>query len=303
MTQPPHITHSTLATLESEDLEVRLLLEAIRLKYGYDFRLYSKASIKRRIKRRLENSGLGSISELQHSILYDTVAFEALLLDLSVNVTEMFRDPTFFRALREQVAPALQELPQIKVWHAGCATGEEVYSMAILLKETGLYDKALLYATDVNEVVLAKARDGIYPAEHVREYTANHIQAGGTKSLADYYSARYGSVIMHQALKKNIVFADHNLVTDGVFGEMDVIVCRNVLIYFDRELQDRVFRLFDDSLREGGFLCIGSKETMQFASCTDGFDPVVAREKIYRKTAALPTVPDDDLCVAPTKQL
>ena len=270
---------------ENENLELRLLLEAIYLKYGYDFRNYARASIKRRVRKRLQESGLSSICAMQHAVLYDREFFEKLLLDLSINVTEMFRDPTFFLALRETVLPALADAPFIKTWHAGCATGEEVYSVAILLTEMGLYDKAQIYATDVNEVVLGQAREGIFPVERVREYTRNYQNSGGVGSFADYYTARYDSVIMDQSLRRNIVFADHNLATDGVFAEVNVVFCRNVLIYFNRELQDRAFRLFSDSLCDGGFLCIGSKESPRYSGCADDFDPVVAEEKIYRKRA------------------
>jgi chemotaxis protein methyltransferase CheR len=270
-------------TTENENIEIRLLLEAIHLKYGYDFRRYAQASVKRRIHRRLERSGLHSISEMQHEVLCDTAFFEALLLDLSINVTEMFRDPSFFSALREHVLPALAGQPFIKIWHAGCSTGEEVYSMAILLKEMGLDAKTRIYATDVNEVVLKKAREGIFAIDQIKKHTANYQKAGGTESFGDYYAAHYDSVIMDKSLKENIVFADHNLVTDAVFGEMDMIVCRNVMIYFNRELQDRVFQLFCDSLCDEGFLCIGSKESVRFSTCESHFESVVDAQKIYRK--------------------
>jgi len=274
-----------METVENESLEIRLLLEAICLKYGYDFRSYAKASIKRRIRRRLEAAGLDSISEMQHRVIYDMAFFERLLLDFSISVTEMFRDPSFFRALRERVLPLLDEQPFVRIWHAGCATGEEVYSMAILLREAGLYDRAQIYATDFNEVVLAQAREGIFPINRIREYTANYQAAGGAESFANYYVARYDSAIMDKSLRDNVVFAAHNLVTDAVFNEMDLIVCRNVLIYFNRELQDRVFQLFVDSLRDGGFLCIGSKETLRFTTCADRFESIGGRERIYRKGA------------------
>ena len=235
---------------ENEKIEIDLLIRAIYLKYGYDFRDYSKASIRRRVFGRLSKSGLSTLSEMQHRLLYDQRFFEKLLLDLTVNVSEMFRDPSFFKSVRETVVPELKKRPFIKVWHAGCSTGEEVYSMAILLRE---------------------------------DYIRNYRMAGGLASFADYYTARYDSTIMDIGLKKNIVFSDHNLVTDGVFGEMDLIICRNVLIYFNRDLQNRVFGLFANSLGTGGILCLGSKETLRFSEYADRFETVVKREKIYRR--------------------
>jgi len=267
----------------NENIEIELLLQAIYMKYGYDFRGYSKASIKRRIRSRLSRSGLKSISEMQYSLLYDQSFFEKLLLDFSINVSEMFRDPGFFRALREKVIPILKGRPFIKVWHAGCATGEEVYSMAILLKEEGLYEKAQIYATDFSEEAVKHTKEGVYPIDKIKGYTYNYQKAGGLASFADYYTAQYDNAIIKKALKKNIVFSDHNLATDSVFGEMDLIVCRNVLIYFSRELQNRVFKLFRDSLSEDGFLCLGSKESIRLSECSDSFEDVVASEKIYRK--------------------
>ena len=266
-----------------EKIEIELLLQAIYLKYGYDFRSYAKASIKRRILSRLSRSGLKSISEMQHSLLYDQRFFETLLLDFSINVTDMFRDPFFYRALRKKVIPVLRDQSFTKVWHAGCATGEEVYSMAILLKEEGLYEKTRIYATDNNQKAVKEAKDGVYPIDNIKQYTSNYQKAGGLASFADYYTAKYDSAIMKGALKKNIVFSDHNLATDAVFGEMDLIVCRNVLIYFSRDLQNRVFKLFRDSLCDGGFLCLGSKESIRFSEYSDDFEDVVTKEKIYRK--------------------
>ena len=268
---------------ENEKIEIDLLIRAIYLKYGYDFRDYSKASIRRRVLGRLLKSGISTISEMQHDLLYNPDFFEKLLLDLTVNVSEMFRDPLFFKAVRETVVPELKKRPLIKVWHAGCSTGEEVYSMAILLREEGILDASTIYATDVNEAVLADAKKGVFPIEKMKDYTRNYKMAGGLASFADYYTARYDHVIMDRGLKKNIVFSDHNLVTDGVFGEIDLIVCRNVLIYFNRELQDRVFGLFSESLRKGGFLCLGSKESMMFSKYADRFESVINKEKIYRR--------------------
>lgn len=269
--------------IEYENIEIDLLLEAIFRKCGYDFKDYSKASVKRRILRRLSLSGLKNISEMQHKLLHDSTFFETLLLDLSINVTEMFRDPSCYLNLRNVVIPVLKTYPFIKIWHAGCSTGEEVYSMVILLKEEGMYDRAQIYATDFNEVVVKKAKSGIFPVDCIKSYTANYQKAGGKESFANYYTADYESVIMDQSLKKNIVFAHHNLVTDGVFGEMNLIMCRNVLIYFDKKLQNRVFNLFWESLCYGGFLCIGSKESIRFSDCSDNFEDVVEREKMYKK--------------------
>ena len=268
---------------ENEKIEIELLIQAIYLKYGYDFRDYSKASRRRRILGRLSKSGLSTISEMQHKLLHDPVFFEKLLLDLTVNVSEMFRDPSFFKAVRKTVAPELKKLPFVKVWHAGCSTGEEVYSMAILLREEGIPDTSTIYATDVNEAVLAEAKKGVFPIDKMKDYTRNYKMTGGPASFADYYTARYDHTIVDRGLRKNIVFSDHNLVTDGVFGEMDLIICRNVLIYFNRDLQDRVFGLFADSLRVGGFLCLGSKETMMFSKHAKHFESVVKKEKIYRR--------------------
>ena len=264
-------------------IELEVLLREIYLKYGYDFRDYSTASILRRVLRRKSFSGFKTISEMQHRVLNDTAFFEKLLLDISVNVTEMFRDPTFYRALREKIIPHLRSKEFIKIWHAGCATGEEVYSMAIVLKEENLYNKARIYATDFNEDVLRKAKEGIYPVERLKEYTRSYIKSGGQESFSDYYTARYEFVILDQSLKKNVIFSDHNLVTDDIFGEMDMIVCRNVLIYFNKNLQNRVLKHFRDSLCDGGYLCLGSKESIRISECSDYFDGAVEEENIYKK--------------------
>jgi len=272
-----------MKNIEDENIEIQLLLEAIYLKYGYDFRDYARASVKRRILHRLSLSGLNSLSEMQHALLYDVEFFETLLRDLSINVSEMFRDPSFYQALREEVIPILKTYPFIKIWHAGCSTGEEAYSMAILLQEEGLYERTQLYATDFNDVVLQKAKEGIYPVETVKEYTLNYQKSGGRNSFVNYYSAKHDRIIMKRSLKKNIVFANHNLVTDGVFGEMNLILCRNVLIYFTKDLQNRVLALFYDSLCHHGLLCLGSKENIRFSAYADHFEDVVRDEKIYRK--------------------
>jgi chemotaxis protein methyltransferase CheR len=272
-----------IENLQNEDIEISLFLEAIYLKYGYDFRNYSRAHIKRRILKRMGEENLANISQMQCKILYEEEFFKTILSDFSINVTEMFRDPSFYKAFRDTVIPILRTYPFIKIWHAGCATGEEVYSMAILLKEEGLFERTQIYATDFNVGVLQKAKEGIYPIDNIKEYTYNYQKAGGKASFADYYMAKYDSVIFDQSLKKRITFAEHNLVTDGVFGEMQVVVCRNVLIYFNKGLQNSVIKLFSDSLGNGCFLCLGSKESIKFSSSFDSFETFVDGEKIYKK--------------------
>ena len=267
----------------NENIEIHCLLEAIYQKYGYDFRNYSRASIKRRLKLKLYQANLPDFSTLQHKVLYDRKLFDSLLLDLTVNVTEMFRDPSFYKAMREEVIPILKTYPHIKIWHAGCSSGEEVYSMAILLKEEGLLKRSLIYATDINEKVLSKAKEGIFPMESMQEYTQNYQKAGGIKSFADYYTARYGAVIMDKELRDKIVWSQHNLATDSVFTEVHLVVCRNVLIYFDKKLQNRVIGLFKESLIRKGVLALGSKETLNYSSHKNDFTELVAKEKIYRK--------------------
>ncbi|HHB91631.1 MAG TPA: protein-glutamate O-methyltransferase CheR [Thioploca sp.] len=269
--------------IDIQNIELQLLLQAIYLKYGYDFRNYAKASIKRRVQHRLSKDGLESISAMQKKVLYDVSFFETLLLDLSINVTEMFRDPKFYLALRKVVIPHLKKYPFLKIWHAGCSSGEEVYSMAIILKEEGLYDRTQIYATDMNEIVLKQAKDGIFNISRLKQYTANYQKAGGQESFSNYYTAHYDHAVMSKSLKENILFSDHNLATDGVFGEMNLIMCRNVLIYFNRDLQNRVLGLFSDSLPNDGILSLGSKESIRFSAFSNNFEDVVREEKIYRK--------------------
>jgi len=278
----PELNSESLAK-DPELIEVDLLLEAVFQRYGYDFRDYGKAHAKRRIMHRLALSGIHSISELQNKILYDEKIFFQFLQDLSINTTEMFRDPDFFLAIREQVIPVLKTYPFIKIWHAGCSTGEEVYSMAIMLKEEGLLNRTQIYATDFNPSVLQKAREAIYSAGQIKDYTRNYIKAGGRNSFSDYYNARYDSAILKKSLKENIVFAEHNLVTDSVFGEMNLVMCRNTLIYFNKNLQDKVVGLFRDSLVPGGFMCLGSKESITFSPHSEIFEPLVAKWKVFRK--------------------
>jgi chemotaxis protein methyltransferase CheR len=225
---------------------------------------------------------VNTIADLIPRILHNQQAFEALLFDISVTVTEMFRDPWFYLGLREKVIPFLKTYPYVNIWHAGCATGEEVYSMAIVLQEEGLYDRARIYATDFNYEALAKAKARIYSQTNIKEYSDNYYKAGGKRSLADYYVAQYQSITFDEDLQKNITFASHNLVTDNVFAEAHLIICRNVLIYFDRHLQSRVLSLFRDSLCYNGFLCLGSKETIHFSNIRNDFDEFASEEKIYQ---------------------
>jgi chemotaxis protein methyltransferase CheR len=267
--------------LENQDIEISLLVEAIYQKYGYDFRNYSKAHIKRRILNRFSMSGLKSISEMQHESLYNHKFVDDLLMDLSITVTEMFRDPSFYAALREEVIPILRNYPYLKIWHAGCASGEEVYSMAILLKEEGLYHKTQIYATDFNPIIIRNAREGVYPVSRMKEFALNYQKAGGKANFTDFYTVHDDAAKLLEAFKKNIVFATHNLVTDSVFAEVNLVICRNVLIYFDRQLQDRVIRLFVDSLSGGGLLCLGSKENLRYSKHFDQFNPLIPKEQIY----------------------
>ncbi len=267
----------------TQDIETDLLLEAVYHRFGYDFRDYNKAHIKRRILHRMQTTGARSISEMQHKVLHEEGFIEVILRDLSINVTEMYRDPSFYLSIRNEVFPILKTYPFIKIWHAGCATGEEVYSFAIMLKEEGLLNRAQIYATDFNPLVLETARKGIYPISRIKEYTQNYQSAGGNQSFSDYYIATYDSVILDQSLRKNIVFAEHNLVTDSVFAEVHLVVCRNVLIYFNKDLQNRVVKLFTESLVKGGFLGLGSKENLMFTDVYDKYYVVDAKEKIYKK--------------------
>jgi chemotaxis protein methyltransferase CheR len=266
-----------------EQVEIELLLEGIFRHYGFDFRSYAYSSIRRRLWKRLEAEGLATISELQARVLHDTAAMERLLLDLSVNVTSMFRDPGFYQAFRESVVPMLRTYPFIRIWHAGCSTGEEVYSTAIVLEEEGLLERSRIYATDINDVVLQHARDGIFPLNRMQEYTENYIKAGGKRSFSEYYTAKYDGALFSPSLTRNVVFAQHNLVTDRSFSEFNVIFCRNVLIYFDRELQQQVHGLFYESLTTFGILGLGSKESLKFSKYEPCYERLHAREKLYRK--------------------
>lgn len=270
-----------------EEIELELLLEAIFRRYGYDFRHYSKASISRRVKHFMARTGHDRISKITSELLHDESFFQDMIEDFSITVTEMFRDPDVYLTLRREVIPFLKTYPFLKIWHAGCASGQEVYSLAILLMEEGLYDRTTIYATDFNEGVLEKARQGIYPISEVKKYIENYRNAGGIESLTDYFEAHYESVIMSKPLKKNITFARHNLVTDHVFGEMHLILCRNVLIYFDRTLQSRVLSLLDGSLIRDGFLCLGKKETLRFSPLHDSYEALDKEMQIYKKRSAV----------------
>jgi len=266
-----------------ERIEIELLLEGIFRHYGFDFRAYAYASIRRRLWKRIEEEGLSSVSALQERVLHEPPLMEKLLLDLSINVTAMFRDPSFYVTFREHVVPLLRTYPFIRIWHAGCSTGEEVYSMAMLLREEGLYDRSRIYATDINEVVLARAKAGIFPLERMQEYTENYMRAGGKRSFSEYYTAKYGGALFDQSLTKNVVFSQHNLVTDRSFSEFNVILCRNVLIYFDKTLQSKVHSLFYDSLAMFGVLVLGSKETLRFMAHEECYEQISPPEKIFRK--------------------
>lgn len=268
--------------IDIENIELELLNEAIVKRYGHDFRNYSPASLKRRIDSFLSKTGYKRISDLIPPLLQDNNFFQSLLLTISITVTEMFRDPFVYKMLREKVVPFLKTYPHIKVWHAGCASGEEVYSLAILFQEEGIYDRTQIYATDLNDEALQKAKDGIYPIDRIKEFSLNYQQSGGKKSLSEYYHSKYDSVIVNKSLKKNIVFANHNLAADSVFGEMHLILCRNVMIYFNKILQDRVLKLFYDSLAAKGFLCLGTKESLQFAEVGRHFKVIGPLAKIYQ---------------------
>jgi chemotaxis protein methyltransferase CheR len=269
--------------LELEQLEVELLLEGVYRRYGYDFRHYAPASLKRRLRRRMEGEHLETMSALQERVLRDPAVMERLLLDLSINVTAMFRDPTFFRAFRELVVPPLRTYPFSRLWVAGCSTGEEVYSFAIVLAEEGLSDRVRIYATDINQNVVDIARRGVFPLDKMQEYTQNYIRGGGTRSFSEYYVARYDGARFSRSLVDSVVFAQHNLASDAAFNEFQAIACRNVMIYFDRPLQEHVHTLFYESLAMFGVLALGQKETIRFSPHEEAFEELDAAEKLYRK--------------------
>jgi chemotaxis protein methyltransferase CheR len=268
-----------------ELLEVELLLEAVHRRYGFDFREYAQASLKRRLHRRLAAERLTTLTQLQDRLLHDPPCMERLLLDLSINVTSMFRDPTFYVSFRRNVVPALRTYPFTRIWCAGCSTGEEVYSLAILLHEEGLYERTRIYATDINENVLSSAREGVFPLDRMKGYTQNYVRAGGKGDFSHYYTAAYDGVRFSRALTENVVFAQHNLAMDHGFNEFNVILCRNVMIYFDKALQDRVHELFYESLEMFGVLALGHKESINFTAYGDRYEPIDGDERIYRKIA------------------
>ena len=268
---------------ELEEIEIELLLEGIHRHYGYDFRNYALPSLRRRLWHHAHAEGLSTISALQNKVLHDRSSFERLIYNLSIPVTEMFRDPSLFLVFRQKVIPMLRTYPYIRIWHAGCSTGEEVYSMAIMLQEEGLYDKSRIYATDMNSKSLQQAKEGVYDIKRMKQYTKNYLEAGGTRSFSEYYTAKYNSVIFNPSLRKNMIFAEHNLATDRSFNEFNVIFCRNVMIYFNDELRNHVHGLFHESLNHFGILVLGSKESIHFTSYSDSYEPIDRVEKIYRK--------------------
>ncbi|CUI91603.1 CheR family methyltransferase [Achromobacter kerstersii] len=276
----PHKTKAHIA-----DIEQRLLLDAIYHQYHYDFRAYAQASLKRRLQSALTQFSCKTLSQLQDRVLHEPAVFTGLLQYLTVQVSDMFRDPSYFLALRNEVVPILRTYPSIKVWVAGCSTGEEVYSLAILLHEEGLLDRTLIYATDINPHALRAAEQGVFDLDRVAAFTENHARAGGRSSLSDYYTARYGRVVFDKALREHMVFSDHSLATDSVFAEVHLISCRNVLIYFERDLQNRALGLFHDALVHRGFLGLGSKESLRFSAQAEHFDDFVLEDRVYRKKA------------------
>jgi chemotaxis protein methyltransferase CheR len=266
-----------------EKVEIELLLEGIYRHYGFDFRNYSFPSIRRRIWQRIRNERLHTISALQDKVLHDPVVMDKLLNDFSIHVTEMFRDPDFFASFRRNVIPLLQPLPFIRIWHAGCSTGEEVFSMATLLHEEGLYHKTRIYATDMNEGILSKAKAGAFPLKRMQEYTRNYLKAGGSRAFSEYYTVIDEQAVFHRFLADRIVFAHHNLVTDHSFNEFQVIICRNVMIYFDKQLQNRVLKLFYESLSPSGVMGLGSREGLAFTAYSPYYEEIDGKEKLYRK--------------------
>ena len=279
----PAETKAIEAIVAIEAIEMPLLLEAMFRRYGYDFRDYAPSSLKRRIRRAMQDCGAATLSAYQDRILHDPACMAGFLDVVSVDVTAMFRDPGFYSVLRERVLPGLRALPHIRIWHAGCASGEEVYSTAILLHEEGLLERSQLYATDINPRVLAQGKEAIFPIKHMQDYTANYRKAGGKASFSDYYTAKHESVILGDFLRRKIVWAEHNLVSDGSFNEFQIVLCRNVMIYFNRKLQARVHQLIYDSLPPGGVLGLGHGESLQFTPLEDRYKVVDREERLYRR--------------------
>lgn len=268
---------------QTEDIEIRLLLEALHQRYHYDFRQYALASVKRRLRQAREQMKFASFSAMQERLLHDPAMLQRLLGYLTVQVSEMFRDPAYFRAIREMVVPRLKTYPSLKIWIAGCSAGEELYSLVILFREEGLEDRTIFYATDINPNALDAASKGVFALDRLKTFTENHRASGGKSSLSDYYSTAYGRAVFDKSLRQRVVFSDHSLVTDAVFAEMHLISCRNVLIYFNRELQDRAIGLFRGSLIRNGFLGLGSKESMRFSAHAHAFADFVRAEKIFQR--------------------
>lgn len=265
------------------DIELQLLLQAVYLKYHYDFRGYAEASMRRRLRTALGHFRVSTLSQLQDLVIHDETMFPALLDFMTVPVSEMFRDPSYFRSLRERAVPLLRTYPSFKIWVAGCSTGEEAYSLAILLLEEGLLDRALIYATDINPATLQKAESGVYEIDRLAGFTENHRESGGRTPLHDYYTTGYGRAIFDKSLREHMVFSDHSLATDSVFAEVHLVSCRNVLIYFNRELQDRAVGLFREALVRRGFLGLGAKESLRFTSHAGAFEEVVRADRLYQK--------------------
>ncbi|WP_028079183.1 CheR family methyltransferase [Solimonas soli] len=268
---------------ELQDIELELFVRALQRRHGYDFSEYAEASFRRRVQNLLMHFKLRNISQLTERVLHDDASIGEIVARLSVPVSEMFRDPDVFALLRTEVLPVLASYPHISVWQAGCAHGEEVYSLAILLSEAGLYDRTQIYATDISAQALAVAREGIYAARELRTWAANYLRAGGAHTLSDYFHSRYGHIKLDESLRRNVVFATHNLVSDAAFCEAQLILCRNVLIYFRQPLQHRAIGLFHDSLVRGGYLCLGTKESLSFTGHADAFTAVDARAALYRR--------------------
>jgi chemotaxis protein methyltransferase CheR len=276
-------TSNLTTDVDGESTELRLLLNAIFERHGVDFRDYAYSSLKRRVKRQVVEEGAGTIPALQKLALADPACMERLLNALTIHVTAMFRDPGFYLALREKVLPMLRTYPFLRLWVAGCSTGEEVYSLAILLHEEGLYPRCRIYATDMREAVLSRARAGIFPLSVMQDYTRNYQQAGGRCAFAEYYTSDNKFVVLQPFLRENVVFAAHNLVGDASFNEFHAVLCRNVMIYFNRSLQERVCRLFHQSLVTFGYLGLGHSESIRFSGCEHLYEPFFAKERIYRK--------------------
>lgn len=274
-------------TASSEfEIELKLFVDAVLLRYDYDFRNYAPASLKRRLQSAMTRFGCKTLSQLQERMLHEPQTFPALLDFMTVQVSEMFRDPSYFLAIRQHVVPILRTYPSLKLWIAGCSGGEEAYSFAILLREEGLLERTLLYATDINGLALERARAGVYDLDRLATFSENHAKAGGKASLSEYYTAAYGGALFDSSLRERIVFSDHSLATDAVFAEVQLVSCRNVLIYFDRVLQDRALGLFHESLSHKGFLGIGAKESLRFSAHAQGFEELVRQDRVYRKVAA-----------------